>query len=173
MMNKSEGLYMRNLTKKGLTLIEIMVTLTIMAIFVAVVSPFLFSNYKALKYSDVRMELQREGDKIIEELTNKALQAESIEYIRDYKGNKINLNTNKNANISIIKFKGINRKRLKCEFKIKDSSNNESSIKYIKINSLPLEVNFNKTKGIYVKIGLEKRRIEKELRTKVYFRNGK
>jgi prepilin-type N-terminal cleavage/methylation domain-containing protein len=64
--------------KKGFTLIEIIVTMLILFITLAMVSPLLNYNLKSLYTTENKNDLQREANCFLENFTNKAMQATEI-----------------------------------------------------------------------------------------------
>ena len=64
--------------KRGLTLIEIIIAMAIMAIIGGVVTTMTISNNKILSKVDMKSELQMEGQIIQTQLTNVALESKGI-----------------------------------------------------------------------------------------------
>ncbi|NEZ49906.1 hypothetical protein FDB54_09805 [Clostridium botulinum] len=136
--------------KKGLTLIEVNLALVIFMILLAIVSPFFYSNFKSLNEADIRLELQRKGEKILEDINKKALEASGIEELKDKNNVK------------------------EITFKYEDGSKYIWKNHYengIKVKLLPERSNEEKAKGINIELTLKKKKVEEKLSTDVYFRN--
>ncbi|WP_085829499.1 type II secretion system protein [Clostridium massiliodielmoense] len=136
--------------KKGLTLIEVNLALVIFMILLAIVSPFFYSNFKSLNEADIRLELQRKGEKILEDINKKALEASGIEELKDKNNVK------------------------EITFKYEDGSKYTWKNHYengIKVKLLPEGSNEEKAKGINIELTLKKKKVEEKLSTDVYFRN--
>ncbi|KEH98651.1 hypothetical protein Z962_10775 [Clostridium botulinum C/D str. BKT12695] len=136
--------------KKGLTLIEVNLALVIFMILLAIVSPFFYSNLKSLNEADIRLELQRKGEKILEGISKKALEASGIEELKDKNNVK------------------------EITFKYEDGSKYTWKNHYengIKVKLLPEGSNEEKAKGINIELTLKKKKVEEKLSTDVYFRN--
>ncbi|KGM94538.1 hypothetical protein Z968_11600 [Clostridium novyi A str. 4552] len=136
--------------KKGLTLIEVNLALVIFMILLAIVSPFFYSNFKSLNEADIRLELQRKGEKILEDISKRALEASGIEELKD-----------KN-NVKEITFK--------YEDGIKYTWKNDYEYG-IKVKLLPEGSTEENAKGMNMQLTLTKKKIEEKLSTDVYFRN--
>lgn len=67
--------------KKGFTLIEIIVTMTILFITLSIVSPLLNYNLKSLYTTESKNDLQRDAYSCMENFTKRAMEASSIEEI--------------------------------------------------------------------------------------------
>lgn len=72
-----------NKTKKGLTLLELLITMTILFITLALVSPLLNYNLKSLYTTENKNDLQREANKSLEYFTKKAMETINISLIHD------------------------------------------------------------------------------------------
>lgn len=64
--------------KKGFTLIELIITLAILGIMLSAVFMFFNFNTKTLSQADFEIELQRAGEKVIEQITNISIQSSKI-----------------------------------------------------------------------------------------------
>ena len=136
--------------KKGLTLIEVNLALVIFMILLAIVSPFFYSNFKSLNEADIRLELQGKGEKILDDINKKALEASGIEELKDKNNVK------------------------EITFKYEDGSKYTWKNHYengIKVKLLPKGSNEENAKGISIELTLKKKEIEEKLSTDVYFRN--
>lgn len=72
-----------NKTKKGLTLLELIITMTILFITLALVSPLLNYNLKSLYTTENKNDLQREANESLEYFTKKAMETINISLIHD------------------------------------------------------------------------------------------
>lgn len=77
--------------KKGVTLVEVIITLAIFAIVVPVVFFFYTSHYKALDKATVMSNLQLQGEMSREEITKVFMEGNHIGEIIDKEGNSISL----------------------------------------------------------------------------------
>lgn len=172
---------MKKLSKKGVTLLEMIIAFAILAILIAVVSPFFFTNYKALNDADIKVELQRQGDEIIEDLTNNSMKCSKLNGIIDYRENSVSLDNVGEVSVKSVDFnvKEIDKndtnvikdKIVTSTFQLKDGVDENKVIEYVKIKPLPDGKSYNEANGIKITIKLEKRKITKELSTEIYFRN--
>lgn len=69
--------------KKGFTLLEMIITIAILFITLALVSPLLNYNLKSLYTTENKNDLQREANKSLEYFTKRAMEAINISTIRD------------------------------------------------------------------------------------------
>ena len=79
--------------KKGLTLVEVIITLAIFSIIVPVIFFFYMSHYKALDKATVMSDLQLQGELSREKITEIFMEGSSIESVIDKEGNDISLMT--------------------------------------------------------------------------------
>lgn len=82
-----------NKTKKGLTLLELIITMTILFITLALVSPLLNYNLKSLYTTENKNDLQREANESLEDFTKKAMETINISLVHDNLGNDVLKNT--------------------------------------------------------------------------------
>lgn len=92
---------MRIKKKKGLTLIETIITMVILLMTLALVSPLLNYNLKSLYTTENKNDLQREANKSLESFTKKAMEAINISSIDN---GVFNLTSSNNVSISEIEF---------------------------------------------------------------------
>lgn len=142
--------------KKGLTLIEVNLALVIFMILLAIVSPFFYSNFKSLNEADIRLELQRKGEKVLEDISKKALEANGVKELENQDNvQKIVFryeNNDEHENVSQYTWKN------KCDGRVK-------------VKFLPEGSSKENAKGINIELTLKKKKIEEKLSTDVYFRN--
>jgi len=64
--------------KKGFTLIEMLITLALLGIVMAAISSFFLSNYRTLNNVSKELDFQREGEKAINLIIEKAMESKGI-----------------------------------------------------------------------------------------------
>jgi prepilin-type N-terminal cleavage/methylation domain len=184
--------------KKGFTLIEIIVTMLILFITLAMVSPLLNYNLKSLYTTENKNDLQREANYFLENFTNKAMQAteiqeisesstnpndtgftscksdsavKSIKYIRFRRIEQASDGTEQNYNYIFIY--DSNSKTLKYG-ETEDNVNMQvaQDIDDIQVQPLPLGKNFDECSGIKVQVKFSKHLVDSYVVTsEVKFRN--
>ena len=73
------------LKKRGLSLIELVVALSLIAIIFMIVSPFFISNYVTLDKTSNQIDFQREAKAIMNYFTDSAMEASNIESLTNVK----------------------------------------------------------------------------------------
>ncbi|MTK13776.1 MAG: prepilin-type N-terminal cleavage/methylation domain-containing protein, partial [Clostridiaceae bacterium] len=73
--------------KKGFTLVEILITITILFIVIGIVFPLFNANLKTLSETENRSDLQREGQQAMKYFTDKAMEAQKIVGLKDSSNN--------------------------------------------------------------------------------------
>lgn len=185
--------------KKGFTLIELLIALSIMGVVATAITIFFFNNYKILKDTSIEIDLQREGEKVINSIVEKAMGSKGITLLKN--GNVDILDNESHADGNAITeiafgsaysenkhyiFELYNNKLLYAEAEIskvldKDGILNENEVKPEKIfeNVEEIVVNANEkykdSRSISIKMRMkinEKNTIrEKTVNSEVYFRN--
>ncbi|MBV1819077.1 type II secretion system protein [Clostridium cochlearium] len=74
---------MKSTKKKAFTLIEVIITMAIMVIVIGIIFPFFNSNFKTLNETEIRGDLQREGNKVMEYFTKSAMEANNVKETKD------------------------------------------------------------------------------------------
>lgn len=87
---------------KGMTLIEVLISLSIFTIILSVVYFFSFSSNRILSDADVKEQLQSEGHKIEDKITKLGMETSNIIAINDSHNNS--LMSLKEGNVKAIKF---------------------------------------------------------------------
>ena len=87
---------------KGMTLIEVLISLSIFTIILSVVYFFFFSSNRILSDADVKEQLQSEGHKIEDKITKLGMETSNIIAINDSHNNS--LMSLKEGNVKAIKF---------------------------------------------------------------------
>lgn len=182
-------------TKKGITLIELCVVLSIILIVISVIYPFFISNMKTLYETEIKSDLQREGQYAIKFLTNKAMEAQEIEAVdkgisseNDYI--KLDSSTTNSAieftapDSNVTPSSAINYYFMfkdeslyyqqKLSDAVLDPSKNEKiadNIKLIEVQTIDGK-KFSECKGLNIKITLAKHQVKSYvIESQVYFRN--
>lgn len=167
---------MNKFIKKGITLIEIIIALSILSIVIAVLSPFFISNLKTLNNANYKLDLQREGEYIIEQISYNSMGALGIISLTDIHGNTITFDEDSTEKTSIIsgmtlsvsKFNAATGNR---EVKSVPLNFDISKIESIKVTALPDTNTFYNAKGLSIEVKLDDEATTPELKTEVYFRN--
>lgn len=73
-------------SKKGFTLIEVLITLTIMFIVIGIAFPLFNSNFKALRETEIKSDLQRDAYNVIKCISDSASETRSITTLSDFSG---------------------------------------------------------------------------------------
>lgn len=73
------------LKRRGLSLIELVVALSLIAIILMIVSPFFISNYVTLDKTSNQIDFQREAKSIMNYFTDSAMEASNIESLTNVK----------------------------------------------------------------------------------------
>lgn len=80
------------LRKRGLSLIELVVALSLIAIILMIVSPFFISNYVTLDKTSNQIDFQREAKAIMNYFTDSAMEASNIESLTNVKNEVLSNN---------------------------------------------------------------------------------
>lgn len=88
---------------KGITLIEVLISISIFTIILSVIYLFSFSSNRILSDADVKEQLQSEGHKIEDKITTVGMETSSIVAINDSHNNS--LMDSKEGNVKAVKFK--------------------------------------------------------------------
>ena len=92
------------LKKRGLSLIELVVALSLIAIILMIVSPFFISNYVTLDKTSNQIDFQREAKAIMNYFTDSAMEASNIESLTNVK-NEVLSNNNYTESLKKNSFK--------------------------------------------------------------------
>lgn len=182
------------MNKKGFTLVETLITAAIFFIVLSILYTFFNTNYKSYSSTETEINLQEEGDKAIEKITEKAmgcsmvLQVVNENDLTVYSHSDESSEEEKKDFISIksIKIDNVFKKNAYYQFYLKENKlymstgddKNEKAIAKdvdkLMIKPAGNERYFAGTKGIYVKLQLSKGRkksTKKIVETEIYFRN--
>ena len=80
------------LKRRGLSLIELVVALSLIAIILMIVSPFFISNYVTLDKTSNQIDFQREAKAIMNYFTDSAMEASNIESLTNVKNEVLSKN---------------------------------------------------------------------------------
>ena len=80
------------LKRRGLSLIELVVALSLIAIILMIVSPFFISNYVTLDKTSNQIDFQREAKAIMNYFTDSAMEASNIESLTNVKNEVLSNN---------------------------------------------------------------------------------
>lgn len=181
--------------KKGFTLIEVLITISIMGIVMTALSNFFFTNYNTLNKVSKQIDLQSEGEKGMKKIVNSAIESKGIFQVK--RGGEELSEKDTAENISRIVFKTIDTSGNDIYeiFEVADNklwhgTSTDSSKIIDKDGSLTSDeikgeiaaedinhVNLNANKaledaeGIKVKIYLNKGNVNADVKSEIYFRN--
>ncbi|MBI6062792.1 PilW family protein [Clostridium perfringens] len=180
------------LRKRGLSLIELVVALSLISIILMIVSPFFISNYVTLDKTSNQIDSQREAKSIMNYFTESSMEASKISSIKidnskdniDLTRNSTTVGLGKGDNISIT-FDNDELYNTKTTFRLENEvlyykkDNKEEFkigqfVKDIEFNALPSGTNFNTANSIEVKIEFDtKNATPYEVSNILTFRNKK
>ena len=180
------------LRKRGLSLIELVVALSLISIILMIVSPFFISNYVTLDKTSNQIDSQREAKSIMNYFTESSMEASKISSIKidnskdniDLTRNSTTVGLGKGDNISIT-FDNDELYNTKTTFRLENEvlyykkDNKEEFqigkfVKDIEFNALPSGKNFNIANSIEVKIEFDtKNATPYEVSNILTFRNKK
>ncbi|WP_300262641.1 prepilin-type N-terminal cleavage/methylation domain-containing protein [Clostridium sp.] len=78
--------------KRGLSLVELVVALSLISIILMIVSPFFISNYVTLDKTSNQIDFQREAKSIMNYFTDSAMEASNISSLTNVKGEVLSKN---------------------------------------------------------------------------------
>lgn len=137
---KSSGLLKNVKSKKGLTLIELIVALALSIVILGVILTFFIVGNKSMKEASIKSDLQREGKVAMELLTSNIMEAKAIDKL-EFEDDNSSIKT---LGLKLIKLSKEDIDRVefnvnKNELKIKKGTLNQklsSKIKSIKLNNI-------------------------------------
>jgi len=146
---------------KGFTLIEVLITLAILGIILSAIYTFFFTNYKIINKAQIEIELQSEVEKIIDKISNVAIQCSSMNlYILNDDGTI-------DSESEYIEFIGKETNQFILDSNKKlflDGVEVGQFIEYIACTKI--------TNGVELEIKLRNKDVEKSISTTIYFRNA-
>ncbi|MCB2298706.1 PilW family protein [Clostridium tagluense] len=176
--------------KKGITLIELIIAMAILAIVLSVISSFFLTNYKALNSVNKDLELQSQGEKVINFMVDNIIDGYGVKTVETPLVNLISKNeTEVNENLKLnneTEIKKLCIERLEAggeEYKFeldgntlnfyKGSEKKEicNDVSTITVTPLPSGKSFTDCKGIRIEVKLKLDKIEKKFVNEVYLRN--
>ena len=181
------------LRKRGLSLIELVVALSLITIILMIVSPFFISNYVTLDKTSNQIDFQREAKSIMNYFTESSMEASKISSIKidnskdsiDLTRNSTTVGLGKGDNISITFDNDELDNNIKTTLRLENEvlyykkDNKEEFqigkfVKDIEFNALPSGKNFNIANSIEVKIEFDtKNATPYEVSNILTFRNKK
>ena len=131
---------MKNLKfkRRGLSLIELVVALSLIAIILMIVGPFFISNYVTLDKTSNQIDFQREAKAIMNYFTNSAMEASNIESLTNVK-NEVLSNNNYTESLKKNSLKS-NEGNLKLTFNNSENKNEHTTF-ILKDRSLYMKKN--------------------------------
>lgn len=166
--------------RKALTLIEVLIALSILAIVMGIIFPFFTSSFRGFNTTAIRSELQNDGESIMKNISKTAMEAKKINSINDLSvENSSAIYKIDGTNIKSIEFLSGSDSKKKFEldkgefYKIISSGNKVSLGKNVDcIEISPLDgLNYEKSRGIKVKLVMKKNSVNYEISNTLYFRN--
>lgn len=162
-------------TKKGFTLLELIIALGIFTIVMAVVFPFFLSNYKTINNTSIKSELQSEAENIMSYISKSFMEGSSIENINCIENDyvdyvKIKLDNNNYYFFRVDKNKliyGWNEAGTEKERVIGEN------VSKLQITPFPQEKNnLASVRGADIEILLENKDISYKLQDHIFLRNS-
>ena len=126
------------LKRRGLSLIELVVALSLIAIILMIVGPFLISNYVTLDKTSNQIDFQREAKAIMNYFTDSAMEASNIESLTNVK-NEVLSNNNYTESLKKNSLKS-NEGYLKLTFNNSENKNEHTTF-ILKDRSLYMKKN--------------------------------
>lgn len=171
-----------NRKRKGITLVEILITFTIMIIALAVIGPFFISNLKFLNQTETKSDLQEEGQTVLANITMVGMGCNAIDSITDVNNNDV-LNTKEitNAEEIVLKYQSnkytfrLNNNNLYYIKNVNGSSSSSLLSSYvtgITISPIQADSTYQYCTGINMTINFQKKEQTYTLVSKIYFRNS-
>ena len=172
---------------RGMTLIELILSVFISSIIVIVLSTMSITSIKIFERIYNSIEIQQQGHFIMDFMTNKIIHSNKIDSVLDY-NNICVYNTNKEVSLGEIKFKDISLENGKWHvFSIqKDYKVEGRSMRYgnrspatieagnyvdsIHVKPLPEKSSYSEAKGINISITMKKGENKMKLSKNIYFR---
>lgn len=146
---------------KGFTLVEVLIALAILGIILPVIFTFFLTNYKTMNKAQIEVEVQSEGEKIIDKISNIAIQCSGINITTSDSDDKID---SINDSIEFIGKETHNFTLASNNKLLLDGVEFGQYIEYIACTEI--------TNGVELEIKLSKDDVEKSISTTIYFRNA-
>ena len=183
--------YLKNMRirKKGFTLIEILIALTIMLVVLSIAYSVFSSNYNILNQTEIKSDLQSEAQYALECFTKSSMETQNIVVLKD-EGGGDKLSTSSAAiNISEIEFATGNTDKatsgnINYNFALKNgnlsytkkiSDKGSSNVVAQDVQSIQIEAvdgnSFDKCSGITIILNMGKGSIRYSVKSNIYFRN--
>lgn len=168
--------------KKGFTLLEILIVLSIMGIVATSVYTFFFNNYKILNNTSIELDLQSEGQKVIDFIINKSMEASAIVEVyvnNDNINNKITSLTVDNVTRLVLKrsdgkfrvFQVEGEGEEKKLYYIDDAEASQEVAKNIDFIDISSDTSLQDTNTINITLNLKLKNVPKVIESQVNLRN--
>ncbi|MTI65419.1 MAG: hypothetical protein FH753_02335 [Firmicutes bacterium] len=167
---------------KGLSLIELILTINLLIIILGLLFSFLINNINYFNIIYNRNEIKEQGEFAINYMTEKLMTLNEITDITDKYNYTLNhINKSNPVNIRRIIFRGVNTfKHSETNYKFELKTNNKlfdrttevaCYITDIIISPIPKEVSYKNAEGIKIILKLNKDKEYREISKTVFFRN--
>lgn len=170
--------------RKGVTLIELLITLGIVSIVLSSIYTFLFTNYNTLNSVNNDLELQSQGEKAINFMIDSIIEGYGVVEVKATDGSDVvssteseisKLSVKKDTYVSIFELRNgvLYYGEVALETDTNEKANKEicHSIKSIIITTLPSDRSFSNCAGLKIKITMKSGKTEKVFVNEIYMRN--
>lgn len=156
--------------KSAFTLVEMIIVIAIIGVVIGVVTSIFMRGNKVISHSNIKTDLQIEGQKIQEKITDICMQAINIEAINDEEI-KVKSYSGEDDTEKIFIIKKENNDKNNLVIKIQNSKSDSGTEMIISSNVSKLEFNVENNKIIKVHMILEKKSFSYDLDFMVMTRN--
>lgn len=159
-------------SKKGVTLIELVIALGLLSVIVAFVFSFFFANEKKLDEVTIKSDLQYEAKVVMDAISKYAMSATKVKYDTSIDPNTITFSLVDEDGAIIEDGAMFNINKPQITLIEKNADGTEIVSKTICSNSKIIKVSGNKEKNIDVKLTLEKDGVSYSIEEGFLFRNS-
>ena len=156
--------------KSAFTLVEMIIVIAIIGVVIGVVTSIFMRGNKVISHSNIKTDLQIEGQKIQEKITDICMQATNIEAINDEEI-EVKSYSGEDDTEKIFIIKKENNDKNNLVIKIQNSKSDSGTEMIISSNVSKLEFNIENNKIIKVHMILEKKTFSYDLDFMVMTRN--
>ena len=156
--------------KSAFTLVEMIIVIAIIGVVIGVVTSIFMRGNKVISHSNIKTDLQIEGQKIQEKITDICMQATNIEAINDEEI-EVKSYSGEDDTEKIFIIKKENNDKNNSVIKIQNSKSDSGTEMIISSNVSKLEFNVENNKIIKVHMILEKKSFSYDLDFMVMTRN--
>ena len=154
---------------KGFTLVELLITLAILGTILSAIYTFFLTNYKTINRAQIEVELQSEGERVIEKISNIAIQCSEMKLTTSDNDDKID---SPDDSIEFIVKETVTL-IVKATHRFELGNNNKLLLDGVEFGQFMEHIKCTKvTNGVELEIKLRKNDIEKFIITTIYFRNA-